>query len=178
MSARPHYYPAFLGRGYLASYLAFLPKSRHFCPKTGDFDSFRTYIVFRWFISAFSTNIAQNQRTNQPALTPIAAITPFLRLTRNQFDSNVTWVRIPPSAPKAVPCGVLLIIFAANYARVARWDSNSPCPALCVPPGCNSPADCCKGAGESHRLRQVSLLNSTLGSDSLLPLCKIPVLFL
>ena len=24
--------------------------------------------------------------------------------TRNQFDSNVTWVRIPPSAPKAAPC--------------------------------------------------------------------------
>ena len=86
--------------------------------------------------------------------------------------------RIPPSAPKTAPCGVLLFIFAANYARVARWDSNSPRPALCVPPGCNSPADCCKGAGESHRLRQVSLLNSTLGSDFLLPLCKIPVLFL
>ena len=86
-------------------------------------------------------------------------------LTRNQFDSNVTWVRIPPSAPKAAPCGALLFIFAANYARVARWDSNSPCPALCVPPGCNSPADCCKGAGESHCLRQVSLLNFTLGSD-------------
>lgn len=98
--------------------------------------------------------------------------------TRNQFGSNATWVRIPPSAPKATPCGVLLFIFAANYARAARWDSNSPCPALCVPPGCNSPADCCKGAGESHRLRQVSLLNSTLGSDFLLPLCKIPVLFL
>ena len=99
-------------------------------------------------------------------------------LTRNQFDSNVTWVRIPPSAPKAAPCGVLLIIFAANYARVARRGSNSPCPALCVPPGCNSPADCCKGAGESHRLRQVSLLNFTLGSDFLLSLCKIPILFL
>lgn len=55
--------------------------------------------------------------------------------TRNQFDNNVTWVRIPPSAPKAAPCGVLLFIFAANYARAARWDSNSPCPALCVPPG-------------------------------------------
>lgn len=54
--------------------------------------------------------------------------------TRNQFGSNATWVRIPPSAPRAAPCGVLLIIFAANYARVARWDSNSPCPALCVPP--------------------------------------------
>ena len=99
-------------------------------------------------------------------------------LTRNQFGSNATWVRIPPSAPKATPCGVLLFIFATNYARAARWDSNSPCPALCVPPGCNSPADCCKGAGESHRLRQVSLLISTLGSDFLLPLCKIPVLFL
>ena len=74
--------------------------------------------------------------------------------TRNQFNSNVTWVRIPPSAPRAAPCGVLSFIFAANYVRAARWDSNSPCPALCVPPGCNSPADCCKGAGESARLRQ------------------------
>lgn len=102
----------------------------------------------------------------------------LMYLTRNQFGSNATWVRIPPSAPKATPCGVLLFIFATNYARAARWDSDSPCPALCVPPGCNSPADCCKGAGESHRLRQVSLLISTLGSDFLLPLCKIPVLFL
>ncbi len=92
--------------------------------------------------------------------------------TRNQFGSNATWVRIPPSAPKATPCGVLLFIFATNYARAARWDSNSLCPALCVPP------DCCKGTGESHRLRQVSLLNFTLGSDFLLPLCKIPELFL
>ena len=99
-------------------------------------------------------------------------------LTRNQFGSNATWVRIPPSAPRAAPCGVLLFIFAANYARAARWDSNNPCPALCVPPGCNSPADCCKGAGESHRLRQVSLLDFTLGSDFLLPLCKISMLFL
>lgn len=98
--------------------------------------------------------------------------------TRNQFDSNVTWVRIPPSAPRAAPCGALLFIFVANFARAARWDSNSPCPALCVPPGCNSPADCCKGAGESHRLRQVSLLNFILGSDFLLPICKISMLFL
>ena len=165
MSARPHYYPAFLGRGYLASYLAFLPKSCHFCPKTGDFASFRTYIVFCRLISVFSTNIAQNQRTNQPVSALVITIMPFQRLTRNQFGSNATWVRIPPSAPKAAPCGVLLFIFAANYARAARWDSNSPRPALCVPPGCNSPADCCKGAGESHRLRQVSLLNFTLGSD-------------
>ena len=78
---------------------------------------------------------------------------------------RVPWVRIPPPAPKAAPCGVLLFIFVADFARATRWDSNSPCPALCVPPGCNSPADCCKGAGESHRLRQVSLLNFTLGSD-------------
>ena len=161
--------------GYLASYLAFLPKSRHFCPKTGVFVSFRTYIVFCWFISAFSTSIAQNQRTNQPASALVITILSFQRLTRNQFGSNATWVRIPPSAPKAAPCGVLLFIFAANFARAARWDSNSPCPALCVPPGCNSPADCCKGAGESHRLRQVSLLNFTLGSDFLLLVCKIPL---
>ena len=139
MSANLHHYPAFLGRAYLASYLAFFPKSRHFCPKTGDFASFRTYIVFCCFISAFSTSIVQNQRTNQPASALVITILPFQRLTRNQFDSNVTWVRIPPSAPKTAPCGVLLFIFAANYARAARWDSNSPCPALCVPPGKNAP---------------------------------------
>ena len=168
----------FLGRAYLASYLAFLQKSRHFCPKTGDFVSFHTYIVFRPPGSISATRIVQNQRTNQPALTLVAAITPFQGLTRNALgQETVAWVRLPPSAPKAAPCGVLLFIFAANYARDARWDSNSPCPALCVPPGCNSPADCCKGAGESHRLRQVSLLNSTLGSDFLLPVCKIPLLF-
>ena len=75
---------------------------------------------------------------------------------------------------KAAPCGALLFIFAANYARAARWDSNSPCPALCVPPGCNSPADCCKGAGKFHRLHQVSLLNSTLGSDTWCRFVKFP----
>ena len=47
--------------------------------------------------------------------------------------------RIRASAPKAAPCGVLLFIFATNNARAARWDSNSPCPALCVPPGKNAP---------------------------------------
>ncbi|MFQ9010507.1 MAG: hypothetical protein ACLR68_14980, partial [Gemmiger formicilis] len=88
----------FLGRAYLASYLAFLQKSRHFCPKTGDFVSFHTYIVFRPPGSISATRIVQNQRTNQPALTLVAAITPFQGLTRNQFGSNATWVRIPPSA--------------------------------------------------------------------------------
>jgi hypothetical protein len=133
-----------LGRAYLASYLAFLPKSRHFCSKTGVFSSFRTYIIF-WFPGSISaTSIVQNQRTNQPALTLVAAITPFQGLTRNQFDSNVAWVRLPPSAPKAAPCGVLFSVFIASFAR---WDSNSPCPALCAPPGCKNPVGCCKGAG-------------------------------
>ena len=167
-----------MGRAYLASYLAFFPKSRHFCPKTGDFASFRTYIVFCLFSRVFSPHIAQNQRTSQPVSALVVTILPFQRLTRNQFGSNATWVRIPPSAPKAAPCGALLFIFAASYARAARWDSNSPRPALCVPPGCNSPADCCKGAGESHRLRQVSLLNFTLGSDFFIAALQNPRAFL
>ena len=116
-------------------------------------------------ISHFSKCCARRCDKNKISRRIEAVVT---RLTRNQFDNNVTWVRIPPSAPRAAPCGGLLFIFAANFARAARWDSNSPCPALCVPPGCNSPADCCKGAGDSHRLRQVSLPNSTLGSDFLL----------
>ena len=70
---------------------------------------------------------------------------PFQRLTRNALgQKTVAWVRLPPSAPKAAPCGVLFSVFIASFAR---WDSNSPCPALCVPPGCNNPVGCCKGAG-------------------------------
>ena len=126
-------------------------------------------------ISHFSKRCAGRCDKNQISRRIEAVVT---RLTRNQFDSNVTWVRIPPSAPKATPCGVLLFIFATNYARDARWDSNSPCPALCVPPGCNSPADCCKGAGESHRLRQVSPLNFTLGSDFFIAALQNPRAFL
>lgn len=142
--AHEHWGRAYLA-SYLASYLAFLPKSRHFCPKTGDFAYFRTYIVFRWFISAFSTNIAQNQRTNQPASALVITTMPFQRLTRNALgQETVAWVRFPPSAPKAAPCGVLFSVF---ITRFARWDSNSLCPALCVPPGCNNPVGCCKGAG-------------------------------
>ena len=138
----------------------------------------RTYMVYSMLVPLLLTNIAQNLRTNQPVLARNAILHPMRQITQNQFNSNVTWVRIPPSAPRTAPCGVLLFIFATNYARAARWDSNNPCPALCVPPGCNSPADCCKGAGESHRLHQVSLLNSTLGSDFLSLVCKIPLLFL
>ena len=60
--------------------------------------------------------------------------------TRNQFGSNATWVRIPPSAPKAAPCGALLLFlrqtmqglqggirtararrFASRRAKMPRW---------------------------------------------------------
>ena len=113
-------------------------------------------------ISHFSKRCARRCDKNQISRRIEAVVT---RLTRNQFGSNATWVRIPPSAPKAAPCGVLLFIFATNYARAARWDSNSP-------------ADCCKGAGESHRLRQVSLLNFTLGSDFFIASLQNSVAFL
>ena len=36
--------------------------------------------------------------------------------TRNQFGSNATWVRIPPSAPKTAPCGVLSFQFVKEYS--------------------------------------------------------------
>ena len=157
MSANLHHYPAFWAGVILHLILHFSQKAAIFAPKRAIPLLFVPTLFFCWFISAFSTNIAQNQRTSQPVSALVITILPFQRLTRNQFGSNATWVRIPPSAPKAAPCGALLFIFAANYARAARWDSNSPCPALCVPPGCNSPADSCKGAGESHRLRQVPL---------------------
>ena len=156
-------------------FLSFFPKIRHF--ETGSNYDVLT-LKMTSFFNIFRRRWVESSSDNFRFFPTNTVSFDIYQKTRNQFDSNVTWVRIPPSAPKVAPCGVLLFIFAANYARAARWDSNSPCPALCVPPGCNSPADCCKGAGESHRLRQVSLLNSTLGSDFLLPVYKIPLLFL
>ena len=38
-------------------------------------------------------------------------------LTRNQFGSNATWVRIPPSAPEAAPCRVLLFYFYGKLCK-------------------------------------------------------------
>ena len=81
----------FLGRGYLASYLAFLPKSRHFCPKTGDFAYFRTYIIFLWRSSIIPTHIVQNQRTNQPVSALVITIFNGFKKachTLYKFDSN------------------------------------------------------------------------------------------
>ena len=167
--------PTSLQRAKNACFSLIFPEKSAF---RNGFELRRSDVKKDFFLNIFRRRSVESS-SNNFRFFPINAVSfDIYQKTRNQFGSNATWVRIPPSAPRAAPCGVLLFIFAANYARAARWDSNSPCPALCVPPGCNSPADCCKGAGESHRLRQVSLLNFTLGSDFLLPLCKIPVLFL
>ena len=167
--------PTSLQRAKNACFSLIFPKNSAF---RNGFELRRSDVKKDFFFNIFRRRSVESSSDNFRFFPTNTVSCDIYQKTRNQFGSNATWVRIPPSAPKTAPCGVLPFIFAANYTRVARWDSNSPCPALCVPPGCNSPADCCKGAGESHRLRQVSLLNSTLGSDFLLPLCKIPVLFL
>ena len=48
-------------------------------------------------------------------------------------------VRILPVAPRAAPYGVLLFLFCMDFRAVKEGDSNSPCPALCVPRGRNAP---------------------------------------
>lgn len=171
----PVFSPTSLQRAKNACFSLIFPKNSAF---RNGFELRRSDVKKDFFCNIFRRRSVESSSDNFRFF-PINTVScDIYQKTRNQFDSNVTWVRIPPSAPKAAPCGVLSFIFAANYVRAARWDSNSPCPELCVPPGCNSPADCCKGAGESHRLRQVSPLNSTLGIDFLLSLCKNPVLFL
>ena len=98
--------------------------------------------------------------------------------TRNQFGSNATWVRIPPSAPKAAPCGVLLLFLRQTMpglqggirtARARRFASRRAATVLrTVARARENPTACANYHYSS----------STLGSDFLLPLCKIPVLFL
>lgn len=86
--------------------------------------------------------------------------------TRNQFGSNATWGSNPTVCAKSSTLrGAAFLFLRQTMQGLQGGIRTARAPALCVPPGCNSPADCCKGAGESHRLRQVSLLNFTLGSD-------------
>ena len=144
--------PTSLQRAKNACFSLFFPEKSAF---RNGFELRRSDVKKDFFFNIFRHRSVESSSDNFRFFPTNTVSCDIYQKTRNQFGSNATWVRIPPSAPKAAPCGVLLFIFAANYARAARWDSNSPCPALCVPPGCNSPADCCKGAGESHRLRHI-----------------------
>ena len=67
--------------------------------------------------------------------------------TRNQFGSNATWVRIPPSAPRAAPCGVLLFIFAANYAKGCKVGFEQPVPGALRPAGLQQSCGLLQGRG-------------------------------
>ena len=155
-------------------FLSFFPKNRHF-----EMGSNCDVLTLKR--TSFSTFFVVGRSNHLPTTSAFFRQIPSVAIYTKKLEINLTAMSRgfdPPSAPRAVPCGVLLFIFVANYARVARWDSNSPCPALCVPRGCNSPADCCKGAGESHRLRQVSLLNFTLGSNFFIAALQNPRAFL
>lgn len=110
---------------------------------------FELSFIYRDFCGATAKKCLKYQafRQIQTRPKPPSKITkqPLTYKTRNALgQETVAWVRLPPSAPKAAPCGVLFSVFIASFAR---WDSNSPCPALCVPPCCNNPVGCCKGAG-------------------------------
>ena len=123
--------PTSLQRAKNACFSLIFPKNSAF---RNGFELRRSDVKKDFFFNIFRRRSVESSSDNFRFF-PINTVScDIYQKTRNQFDSNVTWVRIPPSAPKAAPCGVLLFIFAANYARAARWDSNSPRPALCVPP--------------------------------------------
>ena len=155
-------------------FLSFFPKNRHF-----EMGSNCDVLTLKR--TSFSTFFVVGRSNHLPTTSAFFRQIPSVSIYTKKLEINLA--AMPRGfeshrlRQKQHLAGCCFFIFTANYARAARRDSNSPCPALCVPPGCNSSADCCKGAGESHRLRQVSLLNFTLGSDFLL-LCKIPKLFL
>ena len=56
--------------------------------------------------------------------------------TRNQFGSNATWVRIPPSAPEAAPCRVLLFYFYSKLCKGCKAGFEQPVPGALRPAVC------------------------------------------
>ena len=56
--------------------------------------------------------------------------------TRNQFGSNATWVRIPPAAPEAAPCRVLLFYFYSKLCKGCKAGFEQPVPGALRPAVC------------------------------------------
>lgn len=95
-------------------------------------------------ISHFSKRCAGRCDKNQISRRIEAVVT---RLTRNQFDSNVTWVRIPPSAPRAAPCGVLLFYFYSKLCKGCKVGFEQPVPGALRPSGQKCPGGAFLGRG-------------------------------
>ena len=68
-------------------------------------------------------------------------------LTRNQFGSNATWVRIPPSAPKAAPCGVLPFCFCRKLWKGCKVGFEQPVPGALRPAGLQQSRGLLQGRG-------------------------------
>ena len=69
--------------------------------------------------------------------------------TRNQFDSNVTWVRIPPSAPKTAPCGALSFYFCGKLCKGCKVGFEQPAPGALRPAGLQQSCGLLQGRGRT-----------------------------
>lgn len=67
--------------------------------------------------------------------------------TRNQFGSNATWVRIPPSAPEAAPCGVLPFCFCRKLWKGCKVGFEQPVPGALRPAGLQQSCGLLQGRG-------------------------------
>ena len=108
--------PTSLQRAKNACFSLIFPKNSAF---RNGFELRRSDVKKDFFFNIFRRRSVESSSDNFRFF-PINTVScDIYQKTRNQFGSNATWVRIPPSAPKTAPCGVLLFIFAANYVRAA-----------------------------------------------------------
>ena len=96
--------PTSLQRAKNACFSLIFPKNSAF---RNGFELRRSDVKKDFFFNIFRRRSVESSSDNFRFF-PINTVScDIYQKTRNQFDSNVTWVRIPPSAPKTAPCGVL-----------------------------------------------------------------------
>ena len=106
--------PTSLQRAKNACFSLIFPKNSAF---RNGFELRRSDVKKDFFFNIFRRRSVESSSDNFRFFPTNTVSCDIYQKTRNQFDSNVTWVRIPPSAPRAAPCGVLLFYFYSKLCK-------------------------------------------------------------
>ena len=124
-------------------FLSFFPKNRHFeMGSNCDVLTLKRTSFSTFFVVGRSNHLP----TTSAFFRQIPSVSIYTKKTRNQFGSNATWVRIPPSAPKTAPCGCCLY-FCGKLCKGCKAEFEQPVPRALRPAGLQQSCGLLQGRG-------------------------------
>ena len=136
--------PTSLQRAKNACFSLFFPETSAF---RNGFELRRSDVKKDFFFNIFRRRSVESSSDNFRFFLINTVSCDIYQKTRNQFDSNVTWVRIPPSAPEAAPCGVLPFCFCRKLWKGCKVGFEQPVPGALRPAGQKCPGGAFLGRG-------------------------------